>query len=497
MGVAGSFTVEADREEKAMSVPTIESHTATSIRARRPSWQSEAQLGRGDRARRRLLSADLLVSAAWMSVAAAIGLYFASGGAETIRGVGGLLAAGGVVAGLAATDLLLVMLVLVARVPLLDRTFGHDKLLLAHKRIGKPALSLLLAHAVLLTVGYSVEDGSSFLHETVVLVAASNDLVLAYLGLALLVAVVVTSLVAVRKRLPYEVWHVVHLLSYLGVLVAVPHELSSGAVLAAGTPERVYWLALYVLAFGAIAVYRFAMPVVVTLRHRMRVESVEWLAPDVVSLNLTGHRLDRFGAEGGQFAVWRFWTARTWWHAHPISFSASPTRRGVRITVRALGAGTARLARIPAGTFVSLEGPYGLFTDRARTAPYLAVIAAGIGVTPIRALLEDSQLVPGEATVLLRASSPEQRYLWNETADLVERSGGVVHTMTGHRPGSMRTWLSASAVQHQVTLRRLFPNLLHSDVYVCGPHAWTDLVVRDLTAAGVPASRIHLERFDA
>jgi predicted ferric reductase len=480
-----------------MSIPTIGSRTATSIPARRPSWQSDAQQARAGRTRRRLLSADLLVSAAWMSVAAAIGLYFASGGAESIRGVGGWIVAGGIVAGLAATDLLLVMLVLVARVPLLDRTFGHDKVLAAHKRIGKPALYLLLAHALLLTLGYAVEADSNILRETIELLTANTDMLLAYVGLGLLIAVVVTSLVAVRKRLPYEVWHVVHLLSYLGVLVAVPHELSAGSVLAAGTPERIFWIALYVLALGSVVVHRFAMPLVVTFRHRMRVESIEWLAPDLVSLNLKGHRLDRLGAAGGQFAVWRFWTGRTWWHAHPISFSATPTRRGVRITVRALGAGTARLAEIPAGTFVSLEGPYGLFTDRARTAPYLAVIAAGIGVTPIRALLEDSALEPGEATVLLRASTGDQRFLWNETADLVERSGGVVHTMTGHRPRGVPTWRSASAVQQQVTLRRLFPNLLDSDVYVCGPQAWTDLVVRDLGTAGVPAARIHMERFDS
>lgn len=476
-----------------MAASTTEHRAAV----QRPSWRSDAQQERVTRTRRRMLSADLLVSAAWMSVAAAVGLSFASGGAGAVHGVGGWLVAGGIVAGLAATDLLLVMLVLVARVPLIDRTFGHDKALAAHKRIGKPALYLLLAHAVLLTLGYSLESSTSPLSETIALLTANGDMLLAYVALALLVAVVVTSLVAVRKRLPYEVWHIVHLLSYLGVLVAVPHELSAGSVLAAGTPERIYWIALYVLALGSVAVHRVARPIVVSLRHRMRVESVERLAPDVVSLNLKGHRLDRLGAAGGQFAVWRFWTARTWWHAHPISFSATPTRRGVRITVRALGAGTARLARIPVGTVVSLEGPYGLFTDRARTAPHLAVIAAGIGVTPIRALLEDSALEPGEATVLLRASTEEQRYLWEETVDLVERSGGTVHTMTGSRPPAVRTWMSQRAVQHQVTLRRLFPDLLDSDVYVCGPPAWTDLVVRDLRAAGVPTARIHLERFDA
>ena len=86
---------------------------------------------------------------------------------------------------------------------------------------------------------------------------------LAYLGLGLFVAVVVTSLVAVRRRLPYEAWHVIHLLSYAAVLVALPHMLSVGSVLANGTWQRVYWIALYVIALGLIVVYRFLLPVVV------------------------------------------------------------------------------------------------------------------------------------------------------------------------------------------------------------------------------------------
>ena len=37
---------------------------------------------------------------------------------------------------------------------------------------------------------------------------------------------------------------------------------------------------------------------------------------------------------------------------------------------------------LPRGTRVSIEGPYGVFTDAGRTSPKLAIIAAGIGVTP-------------------------------------------------------------------------------------------------------------------
>ncbi|WP_416395311.1 MULTISPECIES: ferric reductase-like transmembrane domain-containing protein [unclassified Curtobacterium] len=446
--------------------------------------------------RRRGALTDLLGILAWVSAAVAVLLWLVSPGSHTVVGIGGWLTDAGIVAGLVATDLVLVMLVLAARVPLIDRTFGQDHAIAVHRSLGKPVLYLLLAHGALLTLGYGASAGTGPIAETIALFS-TPDMPLAYLGLGLFVAVVVSSLVAVRRRLPYEAWHVIHLLSYAAVLVALPHMLSVGSVLAQGTWQRVYWIALYVVALGLIAVYRFALPVVVTFRHRIRVVGVEAIAPGVVSIHLAGRDLDRLGAEGGQYGVWRFWTARTWWHAHPVSFSAVPGRDRARITVRDLGAGSARLGRITPGAFVSLEGPYGLFTSRARTAPYLALVASGIGITPVRSLLEDTDLRPGEATVLLRGTDADQQYLWRETADLAVATGSRLYTMVGRRAHSRESWMTEEDVRRGVSLRSVFPDLLDSDLYVCGPRAWSDLVVREARLAGVPEHQIHHERFES
>lgn len=447
--------------------------------------------------RRRSWTADLLLTLCGTSVAAAVALYLAAGGPARATSLSGAITALGVIAGLVATDLLLVMLVLAARVPLVDRTFGHDKALALHRAIGKPALALLLAHAVLVTLGYALSDQINPVRETLSLLTSGRDMLLAYAALGVLVLVVATSIVAVRTKLPYEGWHLLHLLSYLGVLIALPHELAQGQVLAAGTLERVYWVALYVLAFGSVLLFRFVLPAVRTYRHDMRVARVERIAPDVVSIYMTGRDLDHLAVEGGQYGIWRFLSWKTWFTSHPVSFSAMPSRNEVRITVRAVGAGTERLMGLRPGVRVVLQGPYGLFTDRARTAPYLSVIAAGVGVTPVRSLLEDSRLRTGEATVLLRASDHLQDYLWQEVAQVVRDRGGTVFSMLGRRPVGRSTWMSAAAAEAGVTLPQAFPHLLESDLYVCGPQPWTDLVVRDARHAGVRAERIHVERFGA
>lgn len=445
--------------------------------------------------RNRVLVADLLVATLWTSGPVAAILYLASGGLARFATLADSVTSLGILTGLVGTDFILIMLVLAARVPLIDRTVGHDRAIAVHRSLGKPALYLLLAHGVLLLIGYGMSAGINPIAEVGAMLALP-DMPLAFIGLGLLIAVVVTSLVAVRRRFSYEAWHLVHLLSYAAVLFALPHQLSVGGVLAEGTVQRAYWISLYVLAFGAILTYRFVEPVVSSLRHRIRVDRVESLSPGVASIHFNGRNLRLLGTVGGQFYVWRFWTGRTWWHSHPISLSAIPTDTSARITVRELGAGSGRISSIRAGTAVSIEGPYGLFTDAARTSPKLAIVAAGIGITPVRALLEQSNLAPGEATILLRASTRSETYLWDEIAELAAAKGATLYTMIGGRSTIAPTWMPEADARRGVTLASVFPHLTESDLYICGPTPWLDLVEAAAKTAGTSAHQLHTERFD-
>ncbi len=445
--------------------------------------------------RRRARIADILVTSLWASGAAAAALFLATGGASKFSTIADAVTSTGIIAGLIGTDFILVMIVLAARIPIIDRTVGHDRAIAVHRSLGKPALYLLIGHAILLLTGYGLSSGINPFAEIGPLLAIP-DMPLAFIGLGLLVVVVITSLVAVRRRFSYEGWHLVHLLSYAAVLVAVPHQLSVGGILSNGSVERVYWIALYVLAFGSIATYRFVEPVVSTIRHRLRVDRVESVAPGVVSIHFSGRNLRSLESAGGQFFVWRFWTGRTWWHSHPISLSSVPTGTTARITVRDLGTGSSAISAVRPGTRVSFEGPYGMFTDAGRTAPKLAIVVAGIGITPVRAFLEDSRVQPGETTILLRASTGEETYLWDEIADLARKKGARVYTMVGKRALTGPGWMPQADSSRGVTLRSVFPDLKVSDLYICGPTAWLDLVEIDARRAGIPEHQLHTERFD-
>jgi predicted ferric reductase len=446
------------------------------------------------RFKRRAAAADILAIGAWTSAAIAVALFLAAGGPHQFGSLSAGVTSIGIIAGLVGCDLVLIMLVLAARIPLIDRAVGHDRAMAVHRQLGKPALYLIVGHALVLLLGYSLQAKVSPVDE-IVTVWQLPDLPLAIIGLGLFIAVVVSSLVAVRRKFAYEVWHVIHLLSYVAVAFAIPHQFSEGGVLAGG-PQRVYWIALYVVALGSIAVFRFGSPIVRSLRHDIRISAADRVASDVVSLRLTGRDLTALRPRGGQFFVWRFWNASTWWHAHPLSLSAVPSSSEARITIRSLGDGSSKLGSLPKGTRVWFEGPYGLFTDAARTSPKLAIVAAGIGITPVRALLEDSRLAPGEATIVIRASTEDDRYLWDELEALAAQSGSALYTIIGSRPPGDDTWLSERDARRGVSLRSVFPDLANSDLYVCGPQRWSELVVDEARDLGLPPHQIHIERFD-
>ena len=90
-----------------------------------------------------------------------LSLWLATGGPSDIHDLSSALTSFGRVAGLLGAYLVLVELLLLARIPLLERLYGFERLAVAHRVNGRVAISLLLAHAALITAGYTVGDGSA------------------------------------------------------------------------------------------------------------------------------------------------------------------------------------------------------------------------------------------------------------------------------------------------------------------------------------------------
>ncbi len=241
---------------------------------------------------------------------------------------------------------------------------------------------------------------------------------------------------------------------------------------------------------------------------RLRVASVTPEGPGVVSVVVEGRALHRLRTRSGQFFVWRFLDGPGWTRGQPYTISAAPTDDRLRITVRAAGDGSGRAARLTPGTRVLVEGPYGTMTAERRRLPGMLAMAAGIGITPIRALLEDTPYAPGEAVLVYRYSSTEHQVFAAEIAALAEQRGVRIVALPGARrtDGSWRpagldgagadaTWTEDEEPDDVQALLDLVPDVADRDVFVCGPPGWTRAVRRAARSAGAAREQIHTEDF--
>lgn len=453
-------------------------HQARSAPANRVSVAASAP--------RRWLAAGLLVGLG-TNVGAVLALGLARLPAD-LAAPGGLATWGGRMTGLLAEVLILAMVLLAARVPWLERAMGQDRLLRWHRWLAPTALVALVAHPLLLALGYT----SGLRGWWTSLLALGGTTLDAVAGTALFLVAAAASVRVVRRRLPYEGWHLLHLTTYAAVLLAFAHQLSAGSSVLHGALVRGWWAGQLVLVLTVAALFRIALPLWRSARHDLRVVDVRRESADVVTVTVSGRDTDRLGAVGGQFLVWRFLDATHWWRAHPFSLSAAPAGGLLRLTARELGDGTRALTALRPGTRVLVEGPYGLLSAGSRTRQRVLLVGAGLGIAPIRALLED--LPTDVDTVLVhRATTRSDAVLHDEiTALAADRPQTRVHLVVGAR-GRVDDMDRPLGALH---LQTLAPDITARDVFVCGPPGLTGDLRRSLQELGVPADQVHFESFE-
>lgn len=427
------------------------------------------------------------LSAGVAITAITLGLWAVTGGLTGLAaGTTGALLAVGRLAGLLAALAALGGIVLTARPRWLERTVGLDRLIGWHRVTGMVAAFGMLVH-IGATLAASGGLGG--------LLAALLDLLGTDWYVAALVAAVLFALVAglswrrIRSRMSYEAWHAVHVAGYLAIALALPHQLVSGSTFVGSAVARWWWVGLALVTAGIVAQARLGGVVASVRRPRTAVVAVIPEAPGVASLVIGGPGVEALAARPGQFVCLRVLTGDLWWQAHPYSLSAVPRPGALRLTVKALGDASTRTLAVPVGTRVLLEGPYGVLTIEQAQGRRVLLIGAGVGLAPMRALLEACGSEQ-EPIVIARASTQADLPLAGELDVLARQRGGGLLTITGPRsqfpdgnPCTPRA------------LRRNVADLTDRAVFVCGPARLQEAIVGSLIEAGVPRAQVHAERF--
>jgi ferredoxin-NADP reductase len=391
-------------------------------------------------------------------------------------------------AALVGTYLSVIGIFLIARIPAVEKSIGHDQLVIWHRNLGPWSLYLIGAHFFLVVLGYAGQDQMSLAREIWRMLNDFGWMWWALAGFVLMIQAGITSYKKARAKYSYETWWILHVLTYGAVASAFMHQIQNGQMFIEHPLNRAYWIGLYALMAFSVIYWRFALPVARSMRHGLRVEKIVEESPGVYSVIMKGRDLAKLRAEGGQFFEWRFLARGHFLVAHPYSLSAAPTARYLRITVKSLGDHSQSLATIKPGTRVMAEGPYGAFRAGQAKSKRVVMIGGGIGVTPVRALLDEFKNSV-HIDFIYRVSRAEDLALKDELDQLAAQSGGFmrVHYMVGSR----REYPMDAA-----HLLSVVPTVRQSDIYVCGPKPLVWAVVQAAADLGMSHDRVHHEEFE-
>lgn len=420
-----------------------------------------------------------------LGLGATIALYVLGEANGALKGPGGLALAITRASGLIATYMLILVVLLAARVAIIERTLGQDKLIRWHRKLAPYALVLLTVHVALSIYGYAKLSNTSLFKQLTTFVLHYPDMLMAIVGYFLLIMAGVTSYKRARAKMKYETWWVVHLYTYLGVALAVAHQVRTGVMFLNHPLARDLWVATFIVVAEFVLWNRLLVTLYRNAVHRLKIVAIVEEGPGVYSVTCQGKHLEKLPVSGGQFIQWRFLSKDLFLHSHPYSLSAMPRPPYIRVTIKDLGDHSGLISKLKIGTRVFIEGPYGAFTRYRTSNKKVTLIGAGVGATPIRALLED--MPPDvETNVILRGSSQADLIHNDEIAELMANRRGKFYEVTGSR---------SSVKLDAATLKRLVPEANKNDFFICGPVGFIDEIRESLSKLGITQDKIHLEEF--
>ncbi len=415
--------------------------------------------------------------------------WYKESGEMFSNGIYGISLAIGRLTGLLATFCALLQLVLIGRVKWVESLFGFDRLSRLHHWNGILTFFFLILHPFFVTTAYGGFGGVSFLTQTNDFIFRWSEMMQTYIALILFIGLIILSLTIVKKKLKYEWWYFTHLGMYLAIVLAFGHQIDKGGDFQNSALFAGYWDVLYLFVFGNLLYYRFFIPIFHFWKFRFFVDHIVRENDSCTSLYIGGSRLDEFRIAPGQFFIFRFLSPKFFLEAHPYSLSIAPNGSMIRITVKNLGDFSGRISEVPLHTSVFIDGPHGIFTPEVCRKEKILFLAGGIGITPIRSLIE--YFVGKKDMVLLWGNNKKENIVFDNEFESFPKNGlRIFHVLSNDS-----TWNGECGFVDKEKILRLVPDVREREVYLCGPLPMMRNTLKILREIGVSNEYIHYERF--
>ncbi len=379
-----------------------------------------------------------------------------------------------------------------ARLKFFNQPFGTDIVYHFHRQIGIAAFFMVAAHPLLLFI-----LDARYLRLLNIFTAPWRAK-FGLLAVLLLIAVVWTAEYRGKLKIPYGFWKIWHgILATLMVGLALTHIFTTGDY--TDLPwKRILWIGYTILFLAMLAYTRVIYPFKL-LRSPYQVEEVRKERGDVWTVAVKALNGKGLRFLPGQFAWLTAWKTPFSDSEHPFSIASSAeSPQRIEMSIKSLGAYTAKIQTLKAGDRVYMDGPYGSFSsERYPDAKNLVFIPGGIGVTPIMSMLRTlAERGDRRPIKVLYANQTWESVTFREELEDLRKRLNMELVYVIERPE--QNWKGDAGFINTGIIKKYIPAEWMPDkaeVFLCGPAPMMNAVEKALIAAGLAEKHIHTERF--
>lgn len=393
--------------------------------------------------------------------------------------------------GVISVLLIFLQFMLMGRIKWIESVWGMDKLVNLHRKNGRYVLVFIILHMVFILWSYTLTTKLPVPKQLLDFWLHYDDAWQAIIAFFLFVIIALTSIFFSKIKIPYEAWYAIHLMTYVAVLFAFGHQMKLGGDFFQQA-FAIYWQCLYVFVFANVCFYRFFRPLFFFSKHQFKVAKVVKETDEVTSIYISGNNLASFPRKAGQFMILRFLDKQRFWQAHPFSLSWGPNNGMLRVSIKDSGDFTHEIHGLKVGTPVFIDGPHGGFTLKNATKKKLLFIAGGIGITPIRSLIEESA---NEYDIALLYSNKYVGHIaLKGEIDTLSQNNGFPVTYFLTEEKSVPSWGKQGRIDAK-GIKSSVPDVKSRDIFLCGPTVFMLAIKEALLSLGVDEKNIHFEEF--
>ncbi len=367
-----------------------------------------------------------------------------------------------------------------AKLKVLEKGVGLDKMFKLHRRMGIGGWSLVFLHLSVMLIFELGIIGS---------LSLSIPKLVGIIAFMLLTLTAVVALFYKPLGMKYETWKYIHWINYAIIIAVFIHSVLMGSTLSSYPALLGYWIAL-ISIYGIVMLYKL-VHFLLRERRRYQVVSVSPQTHDINVLELSGPVIRH---DPGQFLFITPVHNGKQLPSHPFTISSAPGEDTVRLSIKEVGDFTSKIKNFSPNDFAYIDAPYGVFTLPDDESLGLVFLAGGIGITPFMSMLRYLSANRSSRPVLLIWGNKSRKDVAFQK-ELEDMQNTLVDFKFVHVMSEDEEWEGEKGFIDKQLLDKYIDSYEGKAFFFCGPPIMMQKLKKLFAEIDIKGSRIYFERF--